>query len=306
MILTVTLNPSVDYVVRVDKLNEGGLNRTNDTAFFAGGKGINVSQVLKELGIHSTATGFTGGFSGHFIEQSLDDKEITADFIHVEEPSRINIKLKTEQETEINAAGPAISETDVEALFELIGRYGEGDILVLAGSIPESVPKKLYGLLAKKAHDLGMKIVIDAEKSLLEPALTTPLHFIKPNHKELSGYVGEKINTIEEAVKHGRQFYNHHDIEYLMISMAEKGAILIHRDEVYVAEPPAGNLVNSVGAGDSSVAGFLAGLERDLTINDALALSMACGASTAFSEGLATINDIQHYQPLVNIRRSEK
>ncbi|WP_227394525.1 1-phosphofructokinase [Jeotgalibacillus aurantiacus] len=305
MILTVTLNPSVDYVVRLDSLRQGGLNRTEDTAFFAGGKGINVSQVLKELGVHSTATGFTGGFSGQFIEQSLSEKKITADFIQVEEPSRINIKLKTDEETEINASGPAISESNIEALFELIGRYGEGDILVLAGSIPGSVPKNLYGLLAEKAHGLGMKVVIDAEKALLEPALKTSLHFIKPNHKELSGYVGEDINTIEEAVEHGRQFYSHHDIEYLMISMAEKGAVLIHKDDVYLAEPPAGKLVNSVGAGDSSVAGFLAGLKRGLTIKEAFALSMACGAATAFSEGLATINDIEHYQPLVNIRGSE-
>ncbi|MBM7580342.1 1-phosphofructokinase [Jeotgalibacillus terrae] len=302
MILTVTLNPSVDYVVRLEKFSEGHLNRTDQTAFYAGGKGINVSQVLKELDISSTATGFTGGFSGRFIEQTLSEKKIKADFIHVEDHSRINIKLKTDDETEINAAGPVISPEKVNELISLVSRYGTGDTLVLAGSIPSSVERDLYGRLAETAHQNGMQVVIDSEKSLLEPALSTPLTLIKPNHKELGGYIGRDIHTVEEAVQHGRDFYNQNDIDYLMVSMAGDGAVLFTKDETWIATPPKGELLNSVGAGDSSVAGFLAGLEKGLSVKESFALSMACGAATAFSEGLAVKEDIDHYLPLVQIR----
>ncbi|AJD92411.1 hypothetical protein JMA_30940 [Jeotgalibacillus malaysiensis] len=302
MILTVTLNPSVDYVVRVDQFSTGHLNRTDQTAFYAGGKGINVSQVLKELDVHSTATGFTGGFSGRFIEDTLAEKQIKADFIHVEDHSRINIKLKTDEETEINAAGPVISAEKVSELIELVSRYGKGDTLVLAGSIPSSVERDLYGKLAAAAYQNEMQVVIDSEKSLLEPALKTPLTLIKPNHKELGGYIGQDIETVEDAVAHGRRFYNEHQIEYLMVSMAEDGAVLFAGDETYIATPPKGELKNSVGAGDSSVAGFLAGLEKGYSIEDTFALSMACGAATAFSEGLAVKEQIDHYLPMVQIR----
>lgn len=302
MILTVTLNPSVDYVVRVDQFSTGQLNRTDQTAFYAGGKGINVSQVLKELDVQSTATGFTGGFSGRFIEDTLDEKQIKADFIHVEDHSRINIKLKTDEETEINAAGPLISAEKVNELIELVNRYGKGDTLVLAGSIPSSVERDLYGKLAAAAYKNDMRVVIDSEKSLLEPALMTQLTMIKPNHKELGGYIGRDIETVEEAVIHGRQFYQDHHIDYLMVSMAEHGAVLFAEDETYIATPPKGKLINSVGAGDSSVAGFLAGLEKGYSIEDTFALSMACGAATAFSEGLAVKEQIDHYLPMVQIR----
>ncbi|TFE04190.1 1-phosphofructokinase [Jeotgalibacillus salarius] len=302
MIVTVTLNPSVDYIVRVEDFSTGHLNRTNQTAFYAGGKGINVSQVLKELDVVSTATGFTGGFSGRFIEETLSAKQIKADFIQVEDHSRINIKLKTDEETEINAAGPDITSEKVSALIDLISQYGKGDTLVLAGSIPSSVERDLYGKLAETAHQNDVQVVIDSEKALLEPALTTPLTLIKPNHKELSGYVGHEIETVEDAVKHGRDFYDQHQIKYLMVSMAQHGAVLFAGEETYIATPPEGNLLNSVGAGDSSVAGFLAGLEKGLPIKDTFALSMACGAATAFSEGLAIKKDIDHYLPLVQIR----
>lgn len=302
MILTVTLNPSVDYVVRVDQFSTGHLNRTDQTAFYAGGKGINVSQVLKELDIQSTATGFTGGFSGRFIEDTLSEKQIKADFIHVEDHSRINIKLKTDEETEINAAGPVISADKVNELIELVTHYGKGDTLVLAGSIPSSVERDLYGKLAAAAYQNEVQVVIDSEKSLLEPALNTPLTLIKPNHKELGGYIGQGIETVEDAVTYGRQFYNEHSIDYLMVSMAEHGAVLFAGDQTYIATPPKGELINSVGAGDSSVAGFLAGLEKGYSIEDTFALSMACGAATAFSEGLAVKEQIDHYLPMVQIR----
>ncbi|MGD7042917.1 1-phosphofructokinase [Jeotgalibacillus proteolyticus] len=292
MIVTVTLNPSVDYVVRVEELKVGSLNRTEDTAYFAGGKGINVSQVLQELNIHNTATGFVGGFTGKFIVDSLAEKGIHTHFVDVQEPTRINIKLKTGQETEINGAGPAITEQNLDSFLTSLDQYGEGDTLVLAGSIPSSLPPALYGTLAKRATSRGMKVVIDAEKALLEPALHSPLYFIKPNHHELGEYFGVEINSIEDAFAYGKKLLSY-DIENIMISMAGDGALLLTKEASYRAEVPKGKVKNSVGAGDSSVAGFLAGKERGLPIEEAFRLSVATGSATAFSEGLAAAGEIE-------------
>ncbi|KIL52727.1 1-phosphofructokinase [Jeotgalibacillus campisalis] len=302
MIVTVTLNPSVDYVVKVDELKVGSLNRTNDTAYFAGGKGINVSQVLQELDIKNTATGFVGGFSGKFVVDSLAEKGIQTKFLDVLEPTRINIKLKTGQETEINGAGPAISEEDLSSFLHSLEQYDEGDTLVLAGSIPSSLPSDLYGTLARNASAKGLKVVIDAEKALLEPALTSPLYFIKPNHHELGEYFGVEIDSIEDAIVYGKQLLSY-DIENIMISMAGDGAVLLTKDASYRAEVPKGTVINSVGAGDSSVAGFLAGKERGLSIEEAFRLSVATGSATAFSQGLAAADEIDRLIPEVTIHK---
>lgn len=301
MIVTVTLNPSVDYVVRVEKLELGGLNRTQDTAYFAGGKGINVSQVLQELEVNSVATGFVGGFSGSFIVDSLEQKGIQSKFVHVQDPTRINIKLKTGDETEINGAGPSIAADDLSSLLSLLEKYGEGDTLVLAGSIPSSLPSSLYGTLAEKASSRGMKVVIDAEKALLEPALSSPLYFIKPNHHELGEYFDVEVNTVEDAILYGKKLLAY-DIENIMISMAGEGAVLLTKNGSYRAQVPKGVVKNSVGAGDSSVAGFLAGREKGLSIEDAFRLSVATGSATAFSEGLAIAKDIEKLVPQVTIQ----
>lgn len=301
MIVTVTLNPSVDYVVRLNEFNMGSLNRTKDTAYFAGGKGINVSQVLHELKVASVATGFVGGFSGSFITDSLSEKGIKTNFIHVQEPTRINVKLKTGEETEINGAGPEISSESHLALIDLLDQYGEGDTLVLAGSIPSSLPSSLYGTLTQKATARGMKVVIDAEKALLEPALTSPLYFIKPNHHELGEYFGVEIATVEEAIEYGNKLLDY-DIENIMISMAGDGAILLTKEASYRAQVPKGVVKNSVGAGDSSVAGFLAGKEKGLSIEEAFRLSVATGSATAFSEGLATADTIEKLISQVSIQ----
>ncbi|TDL32997.1 1-phosphofructokinase [Jeotgalibacillus sp. S-D1] len=301
MIITVTLNPSVDYVVRINELNIGSLNRTKDTAYFAGGKGINVSQVLHELKVSSVATGFVGGFSGSFITDSLAEKGIKTNFIHVQEPTRINVKLKTGEETEINGAGPEISPESHRALIDLLDQYGAGDTLVLAGSIPSSLPSSLYGTLTMKAAERGLKVVIDAEKALLEPALSSPLYFIKPNHHELGEYFGVDITTVEEAITYGKKLLSY-DIENIMISMAGDGAVLLTKEASYRAQVPKGVVKNSVGAGDSSVAGFLAGREKGLSIEEAFRLSVATGSATAFSEGLATADKIQKLVSQVSIQ----
>ncbi|KIL49693.1 1-phosphofructokinase [Jeotgalibacillus soli] len=302
MIVTVTLNPSVDYVVRLDSLHVGSLNRTNDASYFAGGKGINVSQVLHELQVDSAATGFIGGFSGGFIKQSLAVKGIKANFVEVDEPTRVNIKLKTGEETEINAAGPTISTAHLTSLLKQLEQYGEGDVLVLAGSIPSSVPSTLYGTLAENAAARGMKVVIDAEKSLLEPALSNPLYLIKPNHHELGEYFGVEIDTVEEAIIYGKKLLNY-DIQHIMVSMAEKGAVLLTKEETLQAQVPKGTVRNSVGAGDSSVAGFLAGRTKGYSLEESFRLSVATGSATAFSEGLATSEEVELLKPHVRIQK---
>ncbi|MEW9500897.1 1-phosphofructokinase [Jeotgalibacillus marinus] len=301
MIVTVTLNPSVDYVVRLSELNIGSLNRTGDATYFAGGKGINVTQVLHELHIPSVATGFVGGFSGEFIKDSLTARGIQTNFVQIDEPTRINIKLKTRDETEVNAAGPSISTENLNALLQLVNEYGEGDTLVLAGSIPSSLSSSLYGDLTEKASSSGMKVVIDAEKALLEPALTSSLHFIKPNQHELGEYFGVEVKTVEEAILYGKKLLAY-DIENIMISMAEKGAVLLTKDAIYQAQVPKGIVKNSVGSGDSSVAGFLAGREKGLSIEESFRFSVATGSATAFSEGLATADDIERLVPQVTIQ----
>lgn len=302
MIVTVTLNPSVDYVVRLNEIDVGSLNRTNDTAYFAGGKGINVSQVLHELQVPTVATGFVGGFSGGFIKDSLTAKGIQANFVEVEEPTRINIKLKTAEETEINASGPSISNDNLNSLLELLKEYGTGDTLVLAGSIPSSLASSLYGTLTKEASARGMKVVIDAEKALLEPALTSPLYFIKPNHHELGDYFGAEVKNVEDAIKYGKELLNY-EISNIMVSMAAQGAVLLTKDAVYQAQVPKGVVKNSVGAGDSSVAGFLAGREKGLSIEESFRLSVATGSATAFSEGLATADEIERLRSEVMIKK---
>lgn len=301
MIVTVTLNPSVDYVMKLSDLEVGGLNRSSDVQYYPGGKGINVSQVLKELGVATMATGFIGGFSGSFIKDSLEEKTIDTNFIFVEEPTRINVKLKTGEETDINGAGPVISDDKLQALISILDQYGEGDTLVLAGSIPASVPADVYGMLTEKAVSRGMKVVIDAERTQLEPTLKFPLHLIKPNHHELGGFFDVQIETVEDAVAYGKKLLEY-DIEHILVSMAGEGAVLITENRILHADVPKGQLVNSVGAGDSTVAGFLAAEAKGLPLEDVFKYSIASGSATAFSEGLADRETIEHLLPQVTVK----
>lgn len=288
MVYTVTFNPAIDYVIHIGKIIQGATNRSDVEEMYFGGKGINVSIVLKELGIQSKALGFVAGFTGEAIEKGLADMGINTDFVRLEKGnSRINVKIKSEEETEINAQGPDIDENAVEELFHKLESLKDGDSLILAGSIPSSLPADIYEHIIEKIQGENVRVAVDAEKNLLMNVLKYRPFLVKPNKHELSEMFGTEIKTDEDVEKYARKLQKMGAVNVL-ISMAGEGAMLIdeygkkHRCGVC-----RGIVRNSVGAGDSMVAGFMAG-----TINGdyeyALKLGTAAGGATAFSDGLAT------------------
>ncbi|PWU00913.1 MAG: 1-phosphofructokinase [Bacteroidetes bacterium] len=301
MIYTCTLNPSVDYVVQVQEFQLGDLNRMSFDAKYPGGKGINVSRVLKRAGVESKALGFIGGFTGSFVEGFLREEGISANFIHVNGDSRINIKLKTETETEINGQGPEITNDQFGQLVKQIEGLENSDILVLAGSIPSSLPSDLYIKLSKLAKKQGAKVVVDVSGKVLLDIVGQKPFFIKPNHHELGELFDTTIETPEEAIPYGQRLLEL-GAENVAISMAEKGALLITKDAVYQASVPKGAVKNSVGAGDSLVAGFLAAWLQKSDIVEAFRTGVASGSATAFSLELCTQEDVLRLIPEVEIK----
>ncbi|XXM70564.1 1-phosphofructokinase [Lysinibacillus sphaericus] len=294
MIYTLTLNPSVDYIMELDHFTQGGLNRSLKENALPGGKGINVSRVLHVLDVKSTALGFAGGFTGEFIKRFLKDEQIESEFVEVDEISRINVKVKADDETEINGNGPSITKEQMNILLNQISALSKNDTLVLAGSIPASVPESFYQEAAILCEKQGTRIVIDAEKKLIEPVLSLKPFLIKPNHHELGEIFGVKIKSIEDAIHYGKKL-KEKGPENVIVSMAEKGALLLTGDDVYQASAPVGELKSSVGAGDSNVAGFLAGLSKGSSMEDSFRLGTAAGSATAFSIGLcdeAKVNNL--------------
>ncbi|MCM3568852.1 1-phosphofructokinase [Neobacillus mesonae] len=287
MIYTLTLNPSVDYIVKLGSFKLGELNRTNNEAKFPGGKGINVSRVLKQMGTESEALGFVGGFTGTYIEQFLHEENIETDFVRVEEDTRINIKLKTAKETEINAGGPAISEADFQLLIEKIKKLGKTDLIVLAGSIPTSLPVGTYEELVKICRENGTQFVVDAEGDLLKKVIPFQPFLIKPNHHELGDLFQVSISTPEEVIPYGKELINM-GAQNVIVSLADKGAVFLNKEMILYAKVPKGQVKNSVGAGDSMVAGFLAAYSQTKDWLEAFKFSVASGSATAFSLGLCT------------------
>jgi 1-phosphofructokinase len=287
MIYTCTLNPSIDYVARVKEFKEGHLNRTESAQMYPGGKGINVSRVLKRLGIESTALGYTGGFTGEFIKEFLTNETITHDFITVSDVTRINVKLKSEKETEINGLGPSISSSNQKKLLEKINSMNDGDFLVLAGSIPQSISEDFYGEIAKKCLQKGVKAVIDTAGTALIKTFPHEPFLIKPNHHELGDLFQTKIESVEDAVFYGKKLLNE-GVENVIVSMAGEGAIFLNKQHTLLANVPAGIVKNSVGAGDSVVAGFLSQIIQHNDIQTAFNYGVASGSATAFSEDLCT------------------
>jgi len=297
MIYTVTLNPSIDYVVCVPEFAEGKLNRLSEENFFPGGKGNNVSMVLKHLGVESTALGFTAGFTGQQIEAMLAEKGVHTDFIKLPEGnSRINMKIRSIPsgvETEINGCGPVISSGDLGKLFEKTEKLAEGDTIVLAGSIPTTVSDTIYEEICRQLAGKKVRIVVDAEKRLLESVLKYRPYLIKPNHHELGQLFGEEIHTKEEALVYAEKLQKA-GAANVMVSMAEEGAVFLGENgENYSMEAPRGTVVNSVGAGDSMIAGFLAGSESGQTIREAFRQAVFCGSACAFMKGLPGTEDIE-------------
>jgi 1-phosphofructokinase len=301
MIYTLTLNPSVDYIVELEGFQIGELNRTTKEAKFPGGKGINVSRVLKELGIKSKALGFNGGFTGKYIDEYLQNEEIDTDFVKVMEDSRINIKLKTGQETEINAKGPKISDEDFLQLKEKIKGLTKEDLLVLAGSIPSSLPKTTYEELVKICKQTNVQFVVDAEGDLLKKVLTYQPFLIKPNQHELEELFSTTISTCEEVVPYAKKLLEL-GAKNVIVSLAGDGAVFVNDEMALIAEVPRGIVKNSVGAGDSMVAGFLAQYQLTGDIKEAFRFSIASGSATAFSLGLCTKEKVVELLPQVHIK----
>ena len=301
MIYTVTFNPSLDYIVSVDDFKLGLTNRTSSELILPGGKGTNVSTVLKNLGFESTALGFVAGFTGNEIVKRLNDMGIKSDFISIENGiSRINLKLKSIDGTEINGAGPDISEEKVNELMDKLNQLKEGDVLVLAGSIPSSMSDNIYRDIMADLKDRGVMIVVDATKDLLLNVLEYHPFLIKPNNHELGEIFDVKLTTREEVIPYGRKLQEK-GARNVLISMAGEGAELIAENgEVYSSPAPKGTLVNGVGAGDSMVAGFMAGWMEKQDYEHAFRMGVATGSASAFSEYLATRPEVEEvYKQLV-------
>lgn len=293
MIYTVTFNPALDYVVRVDCFTLGAVNRTVQEHIFYGGKGINVSAVLANLGYDNTALGFVAGFTGEEIERGAKTLGFRSDFIYVKKGmTRINVKLKAGEETEINGMGPEIMPEDVEALFEKLDRLCKDDVLILSGSIPASISDRIYEEIMGRLAGRGINIVVDATKDLLLNVLQYHPFLIKPNNHELGEMFGVELHSDEEIIRHAK-LLQERGARNVLISMAGDGAILVTEDgQVLKRKPPKGTVKNSVGAGDSMVAGFTAGYLKSGNYEEALRLGTAAGSASAFSDGLASGEEI--------------
>lgn len=287
MIYTVTFNPAIDYVVTVGEIRQGAVNRTEREEIFFGGKGINVSFVLAELGVPSRALGFTAGFTGRAIEDGVREMGVDVDFVRLKSGnSRINVKLRSGRETEINGQGPDISPDDIAELYRKLDCASSGDTVILAGSIPKSLPADIYQLILERLSGRGIRTVVDATGQLLLNVLRFRPFLIKPNDQELGELFGKELRTDEEICYCAGQLQEM-GARNVLVSMAEKGAILLDENgDIHRCGVCKGTVRNSVGAGDSMLAGFIAGCEKG-GYDHALKLGTACGGATAFSEGLA-------------------
>lgn len=295
MIYTVTFNPSLDYVVQVDDFAVGEINRTRTESIYPGGKGINVSLVLQNLGLPSVALGFTAGFSGAEIERLLQEAGCHCDFIAVKEGySRINTKIISGAETALNGQGPQLSEAELAALFNKLRRLTQDDVLVLAGSIPASLPDNIYEQILELLQPVGTRVVVDATGDLLLKVLKYRPFLIKPNHEELGEFFGRGPLLTEEEILAAAQRLQQQGARNVLVSRGANGALLLDENgKMHKQASPKGTLVNSVGAGDSMVAGFLAGYLQTQDYDAALRLGVAAGSASAFKAWLATREDVE-------------
>ncbi len=294
MIYTLTLNPSIDYVVRLDSLVCGITNRTTAEEHYIGGKGINVSCILAQLDIKSTVLGFTAGFTGDAIEKGLCEQGIRTDFIRLNEGiSRINIKIKADDETEINSQGPHISDEELDKLIEKTAMIGLGDTIVIAGSIPKTVPDDTYERILKGLEGKGVRIVVDATKNLLLNCLRYKPFLIKPNRQELSELFDAEVTNEIQTEKYARELMKM-GARNVIVSLGKEGAVLFAENgKTYHSGTVKEKAINTVGSGDSMVAGFIAGYDQTGDYGYALKLGTACGNATAFLPGLATREKIE-------------
>lgn len=294
MIYTVTFNPSLDYIVRVKGFKAGQINRTYYENILPGGKGINVSIVLSNLGHDSTALGFMAGFTGQDIEDLMKNFGCGTDFIEVKEGfSRINVKMKSDEETEINGQGPRITEEDIQKLYEKLDALKEGDILIISGSVPNTLPGDMYERIMQRLDGKGIRIIVDAERDLLTKVLKYHPWLIKPNNHELGAIYDVELKTQDEVIPYAQKLQDA-GAQNVLISMAGEGAVFISESgEVFKSPAPKGKLVNSVGAGDSMVAGFVAGYLETQDFHKAFRMGLATGSASAFSPDLATRPEVE-------------
>lgn len=294
MICTVTFNPSLDYIVRVDDMRLGVINRTSYEQLLPGGKGINVSIVLGNLGHESRALGFSAGVTGVALEALLAASGVNADLVHVDEGfTRINAKVKSAEETELNGQGPKISEANVAELFSKLDVLGEGDTLVVSGSVPNTLPSDMYERIMERLDGRGVRIVVDAERDLLTRVLPYGPFLVKPNNHELGDIFGVTLKTRDEVVPYARKMQEM-GAANVLVSMAGEGGVLVAADgQVYQSPAAKGTVVNSVGAGDSCVAGFLAGLMETGSYETAFRMGLSAGSASAFSDHLATRAEVE-------------
>lgn len=304
MIYTLTLNPSIDYIIEVDNLSLGLVNRTSMDVKFPGGKGINVSRVLSNLGINNKALGYLGGLTGEYIESCLKSLNVNCDFIKVLEDSRINVKIKSNEETEINASGPTISPDKFNELMKKLSSLGENDILVLAGSVQSSLPNDIYLQIQELLKNKGVKIIVDTSgKALLEAVKKKPF-LIKPNQHEIEEIFNVSISNENELIEYGHKLINL-GAENVIISMAGDGALLISKEGVFKGNAPKGTVKNSVGAGDSLVGGFVAEYSLSSDIIKAFKNGIASGSASAFSMDLCTKEEVNNLLPMIKINKME-
>lgn len=301
MLYTLTLNPSIDYIMQTNEINVGATNYADQEYLLPGGKGINVSRVLNQLGVANKALGFIGGHTGSFIKEWLKKEKTEYDFITIAGNTRINVKLKGKTETEINGRGPMITQAQSEEMLNRIKHLNAEDTIILSGSKSRGLPDTYYHQIIDICTERNISFVIDTNsKELLEVLTAKPL-LVKPNQAELSHLFNQPIHSKAEAIYYGKQLQKG-GAKNVIVSLGGDGAIFIDEHHTYIADSPQGTVINTVGSGDSMIAGFIAGIEKGLTKLDAFKLSVQTGSATAFNDDLATKEDILALNNQVNIR----
>lgn len=286
MIYTLTLNPSIDYVLRVDEFLDGETLRSNTEEKYPGGKGIMVSKLLKNLGEKSVNIGFLGGFTGDFIRKKLNDLGIEEDFTRIEDDSRINVKLKYETETEINAQGPQIKEEEIEEFLNYLDQLQEDDFVIISGSIPKSLGDDFYRVIVNLLEMNNVRFALDTSGKKLFKLSSYKPFLVKPNKKELEEIFDDEIDSDEKIIKYARKLIDQ-GAENVIVSLGKDGSIFVDNSIAYKAKPIEGKLINSVGSGDSMVAGYIYGYMKGLSKIDSYKLAVSCGSATAFSPDIA-------------------
>lgn len=304
MIYTLTLNPSIDYIMQIKQINLGGTNYANNEYMLPGGKGINVSRVLNQLDVPNKALGFIAGHTGKFIEDWLEKEEASYKFISVKGQTRINVKLKGKNETEINGNGPIITQENIQKLKQQINRLTKKDTLILSGSKSKGLPGNFYHELIEICQKNQVSFVIDTNSKELLQVLSMQPFLVKPNQTELGDLFNQEIHTKEEAIKYGKKLQKA-GAQNVIVSLGGDGAIFIDEKQVFIGQSPKGKVLNTVGAGDSMIAGFMAGIEKGQSKEEAFKLAIQSGSATAFNEDLAKKEDIRTLDHQIEIERFE-